>query len=75
MFGYLGKFGQAVLCPSLPDRATKKKENCRSLSKDYQIWLFWWKYKISRLSLYNINVNFCPWQFQLKILLINVSSG
>ena len=32
MFYYLGKFGQAILWPSLPDRATKKKENCRSLS-------------------------------------------
>ena len=33
MFCYLGKFGQAVLWPSLPDPATKKKENCRSLIK------------------------------------------
>ena len=34
MFYYLGKFGQAVLWPSLPDRVTKKKENCRSLWPD-----------------------------------------
>ena len=31
MFCNLGKFGKAVSWPSLPDRATKKKENCRSL--------------------------------------------
>ena len=31
MFCYLGKFGPAVLLPSLPDQATKKKENCRNL--------------------------------------------
>ena len=31
MFCYLGKFEQAVLWPSLPDRATKKIENCHSL--------------------------------------------
>ena len=28
MFCYLGKFGQADLWPSLPNQATKKKENC-----------------------------------------------
>ena len=35
MFCYLSKlkFGQAVLWLSLPDRATKKKENCRSLDE------------------------------------------
>ena len=32
MFSYLGKFGQAVLWPSLPHRATKKTENYGSLS-------------------------------------------
>ena len=31
MLDYLGKFEQAVLWPSLPDRATKKKENYCSL--------------------------------------------
>ena len=49
---YLAKFGQAVLWPSLPDRATKKKENCRSLFSWTIIFLsarsrvfslnFWW---------------------------------
>ena len=32
MFCYFGKFVQAVSWSSLPDRATKKKENCCSLS-------------------------------------------
>ena len=31
MFCFLGKFGQAVLWPRLPDQVTKKKENSRSL--------------------------------------------
>ena len=31
LFSYSGTFGQAVLWPSLPDRAIKKRENCRSL--------------------------------------------
>ena len=31
LFSYSGMFGQAVLWPSLPDRAIKKRENCHSL--------------------------------------------
>ena len=31
LFSYSGTFGQAVLWPSLPDWAIKKRENCRSL--------------------------------------------
>ena len=31
LFSYSGRFGQVVLWPSLPDRAIKKRENCRSL--------------------------------------------
>ena len=30
---FLGMFGQAVLWPSLPDRETKKKENCHSMKR------------------------------------------
>ena len=31
LFYYSGTFGQAVLWPSLTERAIKKRENCRNL--------------------------------------------
>ena len=33
LFCYSGTFGQVVLCPSLPNRAIKNRENCRSLGR------------------------------------------
>ena len=42
MFCYLGMFGQAFLWPSLRDRATKKKENCHSLSIVLNLKLKFW---------------------------------
>ena len=40
LFCYSGMYGQAVLWPSLPDRAIKKRENCLSLDWDFNLCLW-----------------------------------